>query len=234
MDELADRFPPLIGNAVCLDFANTLETHRDHLRGDYGQLLAWGGHADMLDPRLGGRLRRRAKAEPATAAGVMDQAVRLRTAICRVFAAVATGASPAAAELAVLRDDYAAAIRAAVLTPAGHGLGWAWPDDSFAAGRVEPLTWPLWPIAASAAQLATAPEQLQRVKLCAGEGCNWLFLDTSKNRSRRWCLMRYCGNVGKSRRQAARRRAVRASRQPTSRAAEGPQATRATSTSGRS
>ena len=221
MDELVDRFPPLIGNAVCLDFTNTLETHRDHLRGDYGQLLAWAGHAGILDPRLGRRLRRRAEARPAEAAGVMDQAVRLRTAIFRVFAAVTTGASPAAAELAVVRDGYATAIRVAVLVPAAHGLGWAWPDDAFAAGRGEPLTWPLWPIAVSAAHLATAPEQLQRVKVCAGEGCNWLFVDTSKNRSRRWCLMRYCGNVGKSRRQAARRRAVRASRHPTSRAVEG-------------
>jgi predicted RNA-binding Zn ribbon-like protein len=234
MDELADRFPPLIGNAPCLDFANTLETHRDHLRGDYRQLLRWAEHAGVIGPRLGTPLRRRAKAEPESATGVMKEAVRLRTAIFRVFAAVATGARPDAADLAVVRDGYATALQAAVLAPTGDGLQWAWPEDSPLSGPTEPLTRPLWPISVSAARLATSAGQLQRVKVCAGEGCNWLFVDTSKNRSRRWCLMRYCGNVGKSQRQAAHRRAGRASSQPTSGTVEGPQASRTTSTSGRS
>ena len=132
-----------------------------------------------------------------------------------MFAAVATGARPDAADLAVVRDGYATAMQAAVLAPAADGLRWAWPEDSPVTGLAEPLTRPLWPISVSAARLATSARQLQRVKVCTGEGCNWLFVDISKNRSRRWCLMRYCGNVGKSQRQAARRRTVRASRQPT-------------------
>jgi predicted RNA-binding Zn ribbon-like protein len=41
-------------------------------------------------------------------------------------------------------------------------------------------------------------------------GCGWLFLDRSRNRSRRWCAMEDCGTHAKARRLTARRRAKRA------------------------
>ncbi|MGK5641104.1 CGNR zinc finger domain-containing protein [Streptomyces sp. URMC 126] len=46
-----------------------------------------------------------------------------------------------------------------------------------------------------------------RLKRCAEHGCAWVFWDTSKNRSRRWCSMRVCGNRAKARRYAARQAA---------------------------
>ena len=46
-----------------------------------------------------------------------------------------------------------------------------------------------------------------RLKRCAEHTCGWVFWDTSKNRSRRWCSMRVCGNRNKSRSYASRRRA---------------------------
>jgi predicted RNA-binding Zn ribbon-like protein len=64
-----------------------------------------------------------------------------------------------------------------------------------------------WPVVRSAVELATAGP-LERVKQCpAPEGCGWLFLDTTKNRIRRWCSMDECGGQAKARRQTARRRA---------------------------
>jgi predicted RNA-binding Zn ribbon-like protein len=44
-----------------------------------------------------------------------------------------------------------------------------------------------------------------RVRQCGGENCGWLFLDTSRNRSRQWCDMRDCGNLAKVRRFRQRR-----------------------------
>jgi predicted RNA-binding Zn ribbon-like protein len=136
---------------------------------------------------------------------VVEEAVALRAAVFGVFAATAAGATPAQPDLAAVRDGYAAAVRAARLVPAGNGLGWSWRGPA-----MEPLARPLWPVAASAAELATSPDRLRRVKRRAGDGCDVLFVDSTRNRSRRWCLMRYCGNVGKSRRQASRRRMTRA------------------------
>ncbi|MEU3462114.1 CGNR zinc finger domain-containing protein [Streptomyces sp. NPDC006733] len=47
-----------------------------------------------------------------------------------------------------------------------------------------------------------------RLKRCAEHGCAWVFWDVSKNRSRRWCSMRVCGNRTKARRYAARHAAT--------------------------
>jgi predicted RNA-binding Zn ribbon-like protein len=41
-------------------------------------------------------------------------------------------------------------------------------------------------------------DAMRRVKACPT--CGWLFLDVSKNRSRRWCSMDTCGAVAKARR----------------------------------
>ena len=66
---------------------------------------------------------------------------------------------------------------------------------------------PLWPIALNAVELATS-SGVTRVKECASDNCNWLFLDVSKNRSRRWCDMKDCGNRAKARRHRARSRSA--------------------------
>jgi predicted RNA-binding Zn ribbon-like protein len=66
----------------------------------------------------------------------------------------------------------------------------------------------LWPIALSALELLTSP-QLIRVKKCAG--CPWVFLDQSKNLSRRWCAMDDCGTHEKIRRYVSRRAAKKQS-----------------------
>jgi predicted RNA-binding Zn ribbon-like protein len=81
----------------------------------------------------------------------------------------------------------------------GQRFVWVW------AGMSDHLTSVLWPIARSAASLLTSP-QLTRVRECAGHPCGWLFLDHSKNGSRRWCDMADCGNRAKARRYRARKK----------------------------
>ncbi|MFG2826807.1 CGNR zinc finger domain-containing protein [Streptomyces sp. NPDC051064] len=49
--------------------------------------------------------------------------------------------------------------------------------------------------------------QAARLKRCSEHACAWVFWDSSKNRSRRWCSMRACGNRAKARRYAARQAA---------------------------
>jgi len=69
----------------------------------------------------------------------------------------------------------------------------------------ERLTSMLWPVAVSAAGLLTSP-QLVRLRDCANTACGWLFIDHSKNASRRWCDMGECGNRAKARRFRERQR----------------------------
>jgi predicted RNA-binding Zn ribbon-like protein len=46
-----------------------------------------------------------------------------------------------------------------------------------------------------------------------GGGFGWVFIDRSRNRSRRWCTMDSCGAYAKARRRTERRRAARSSYQ---------------------
>lgn len=48
--------------------------------------------------------------------------------------------------------------------------------------------------------------EVARVKRCPAEDCGWVFWDSTKNRSRRWCSMQVCGNRDKARTFAARKR----------------------------
>jgi predicted RNA-binding Zn ribbon-like protein len=50
-------------------------------------------------------------------------------------------------------------------------------------------------------------EAVDRVHSCHDPECRWLFLDTSKNHTRRWCDMKLCGNRMKARRFKAQRKA---------------------------
>lgn len=59
-------------------------------------------------------------------------------------------------------------------------------------------------VAASALSILADPRELERVKLCPGHDCGWLFLDETKNARRKWCLMEVCGNRAKSSRHYAR------------------------------
>ncbi|EJN04651.1 CGNR zinc finger domain-containing protein [Phyllobacterium sp. YR531] len=47
------------------------------------------------------------------------------------------------------------------------------------------------------------PRRLSRIKICPN--CHWLYLDESRNRSRRWCDMTVCGNRAKAKRHYDRR-----------------------------
>jgi len=66
----------------------------------------------------------------------------------------------------------------------------------------------VWPVLLDAADLLTS-DMLKRVGECAGEGCTWLFIDKSRNRSRQWCAMDDCGNRAKARRFYRRKQAAR-------------------------
>jgi predicted RNA-binding Zn ribbon-like protein/AcrR family transcriptional regulator len=54
-------------------------------------------------------------------------------------------------------------------------------------------------VAAGAYLAVRARGEWPRLKVCASPDCRWAFLDTTRNRSRRWCDMAGCGNRAKSR-----------------------------------
>jgi predicted RNA-binding Zn ribbon-like protein len=127
----------------------------------------------------------------------------LRSALFGIFSAVAAGNKPAAADLDVLNAEVSASMSHTCLVRSSDGsaFGWGWSGDG--PERV------LWPIVRSAADLLTSDTQCKLVRECGAGECRWLFLDTSKNRSRQWCSMQSCGNREKARRHYQRVRAKR-------------------------
>jgi predicted RNA-binding Zn ribbon-like protein len=114
-------------------------------------------------------------------------AVRAR--IDAVLRPLATGDKPPAAALAALRDLEREALSRAVLRPGG----WQWGAGS-ALDRL-----------AHAATDLVSSDRHERLRLCGN--CTWLFLDLSRNHSRKWCSMEHCGTQVKIRRLSERRRA---------------------------
>jgi predicted RNA-binding Zn ribbon-like protein len=195
----------LIGGEVCLDFANTMGGTRaapsDRLH-DYGDLVRWAAHAGAIDEPEVQPLLTAADARSDEADAVFARALELREAVFRIFASVADDASPAAADLARLNDELSLALPHLRIVPDEHGFDYRFESADGALDR------PLWPVARSASELL-AHGDLARIKRCTSDECDWLFVDLSKNRSRRWCDMRDCGNRAKARRYYRRRRATR-------------------------
>jgi predicted RNA-binding Zn ribbon-like protein len=189
-----------IGGHAALDFVNTVggrifttarryEVDRDRLE-NVPDLARWAQEAGLLPPVPAAAAR--------VPAGLLERARELREALYRIFRAIAGGRRPEAADLTLFNRELAGARAHERLTFAGATPSFTWntPDAP---------DLPLWIVARAAAELLTS-DQLSRIRLCGGEDCGWIFLDTSRNRRRQWCDMSDCGNVAKVRRFRERQR----------------------------
>ncbi len=201
--EARDDFEPvetmdLTGGDPSLDFVNTLGgrdsgTLKEKLRC-YDDLVTWAERVGVVGSDRARRIRAAAARMPDEGQSVLERARTLREAMFRLF----TGRETDAHDLDLLADEAGRAAAERRLVVEGEGYLYAFPDGD----RLDQL---LWPVALSAAELLTS-EELVRVKECAAGDCSWLFLDMSRNRSRRWCDMKVCGNRAKARRFTARQK----------------------------
>lgn len=190
-------FRERVGGALVLDFINTRdawlsEAHRREFLPDYGALVAWSVEAGAFDARVAATLRR---VDPVVAADVHARALELRVGLFRLFAALAAGAAPPV-------DVVNAAWRAVEARPQLD-------PDTLAETWTDAPDRPLAQVLDSAARLLR-DGPLDRLRVCPGPDgwCGALFVDRTKNRSRRWCSMAVCGNPAKMRARSARRRAA--------------------------
>jgi predicted RNA-binding Zn ribbon-like protein len=197
----ARRFE-LSGGVLCLDFANTWGDRQrpesDRLRS-HGDLVAFAREAAVLPAAQLDAIARAAGADAAAAAAAWQGARELREALYRLFSAHARGRAPDADDLERVNGALHDALPHLCLARRGDAYGWRWDEADVA------LAAPLRPIVHSAAELL-AGDDLRRVRECDGSTCTWLFLDRSRNRSRRWCDMESCGNRAKAARHYHRRR----------------------------
>jgi predicted RNA-binding Zn ribbon-like protein len=189
---------PIVAGHLALDFANTVDDPLGLQRFDhvatYPGLLAWSTRVGTLPAGSADELLRAAEHRPRRGAAAVRRAAALREALNDTFGAVAegTGVGPAWPRLRPFVAD--ALGRAVIASPPLV----TWENDELEA--------PLWPVAEAAYRLLTSPEPA-RLKRCAG--CPWLFIDRSRNGTRRWCAMEDCGTHEKIRRYVTKRAASR-------------------------
>ena len=183
----------LVGGILALDFANTAGAREtdapiEHLL-TAGNVVTWALHAGSIGAVTAKRASSAVNADNEAARKLLRHAVQLRDAIYAVGAA--HGHAPPQPDLRTLKDVAHRAMSGAELAPfAAGGYGLDFSRAPTEAALLGPIAWSAIDL------LATAP--FERIKQCPAHDCGWLFLDTSKNNSRRWCDMATCGNRTKA------------------------------------
>jgi predicted RNA-binding Zn ribbon-like protein len=193
----------LIGGELCLDFVNTVSTRVEGLGReyflDYGELVAWSQHVGIINKNEAEDLLHTAAQRPGKAETVLGEAIDLRETIYRIFLAAVNLNKPAASDIKKLNAAVHNTFAHLEIAASRGGFEWKWAADKESLERM------LWTVVRSATELLTS-EKLNLVRQCAREGCDWLFLDLSKNHSRRWCSMDMCGSRMKARRYYQRKK----------------------------
>ena len=188
----------VVGGHPAVDFVNTVHTWHadpppDYLH-DFDDFIDWNRMSGLLGPRSAAQFKSASKAQKAK---VYGGALSLRGSLHGILTAIADGSPLPADALEDLNDVIRRTTKwrrlAADRATGGTTLCCVWDfSDAPAVAALGPVAW------AAVDLLEKGP--LERVKICPGDRCGWLFLDTSKNRSRTWCSMKTCGNAAKVKR----------------------------------
>ena len=186
----------LIGGHPALDLVNTLdwrfrESGAEELLSDYSDLVHFSAQSGLVS---GSHARRLLRSVPENKAERVLAAVReVREAAAAVFYSALDGKSPPASGLRRLEECVKEARQHEELRWDGSRAVWELPQSP------APAALPLWLLSKSIAEILTS-EQMSLLRQCGNAECRWLFVDTSKNHTRRWCDMKICGNRMKARR----------------------------------
>lgn len=183
----------LNAGAPCLAFLNSTDqpdgfSHRDDLQPGYANVLSWALAAGVIDDADTRRLLGIARRNAREASAIRRRILEFRGTLLRLVRCMLANKTPDQSDLSAFerefRDTYAHA--SLVMNPETGALIWEWPEDI----RLEQ---PLWSIVRSAEEILFS-ERRDRIRECASDDCQRMFLDTSRNRSRRYCSTAVCGN----------------------------------------
>ena len=185
-----------VAGALCLDFVNTVGGIRTGVHDDklqtYDDLVAWAVHGGAIPQEQGSTLKSLGHRRSEMSARTLGEAKALRESLHGIFSAALKQQAPSKQAFEFVNQRLGLAMSHARIKRAAEKYEWTWEPP-------EMLDAPLWPVVHNAGELL-ASESLDRLRECASDTCGWLFLDLTKNGSRRWCAMSGCGNRAKVRR----------------------------------
>ncbi len=199
-----------VGGNPALDLVNTVDW-TDHglvheRLSNYTDLVRWAEGAGVVDAAAARLLRQRATRSPGSARRTFLSALRVRQALRLVVSGVAAPKSVVLADRRAALESLNASLKSSLtrlrLQPGARQMSLSWRDFG------SDLESPIWSIVWSAAQLL-ASNEADRLRICDGENCGWVYVDRSRNGLRRWCEMATCGTTRKTQRRRARNHARR-------------------------
>ena len=192
----------LIGGDPAVDFVNTV-TGRDRAPRDrldsYRRLLDWAALVELVPEKYLVALARKARRHPAAAARALARAKSFREELFVLLTHVIAGNEPPKPALARLREQWVKGIEAHELCFDARRLVLKLRDDAADFDLIAAVTG--YRIVERVLRVPA-----DRLRICQGGNCSWLFIDNSKAGLRRWCDMAACGNSAKSQRFRARAR----------------------------
>jgi predicted RNA-binding Zn ribbon-like protein len=196
---------PANHDELFVEFANTLEFDRGEptdVLVDVDALLDWLRNHDLISGRAHAAEASHLHRDPAEAERRMERFRHLRSLLHAIAGRVSTGGQPTRGQLRDLNHILRHGLHYHQLR---FGDGGARYDYEQVGDRLDQAR------AAIAGSLAhfLAREAAERLRVCANDGCRYLFVDRSRTGRRRWCDMRTCGNQAKVARHRARARAAR-------------------------
>jgi predicted RNA-binding Zn ribbon-like protein len=186
-----------IGGALCLDFTNTASWEADlqtteHLN-DFPELVRWCTEVALVGQEFAAALVEEPEESTADAAAILAKAKDLRAMLYRIFIALSRSKLPASEDLELLNEALCQTpVCLEIRREKGQFLSERKAVGTIFAKLLGPVVW-------SAAELLSSGK-IDHVKCCASDTCGWLFLDNTKNHSRRWCDMSDCGSQAKAKR----------------------------------
>lgn len=180
----------LVGGQISLDLVNTVAwpgTTREHDWLDPPtNITLWALAVGLIDRRTRRRFDGEMRAGPARVAIQVAAIGKIRQTLRRVISPRARGESPPGDAILGLNQLLAATCGRRRVDP--ETLGWTWREPT----RLEEV---VAPAVYNAAEVLTTLDA-RRLRHCPS--CDWLFHDTTRNASRRWCDMADCGSRGKA------------------------------------
>jgi predicted RNA-binding Zn ribbon-like protein len=180
----------LIGGQLSLDLINTVSwpgTNREH---DWLEpatnLTVWGQAVGLIDNAARDRIDKSLERSEGDAKAQVESVKSVRATLREAIWPLATGEVPSPETIGQLNQLLQQASRQRFIDP--ETLRWRWATPTTVEGILAPVVW-------NAGEVVTG---LDRHRLGHCPSCDWLFHDTTRNRSRRWCDMDDCGSRDKA------------------------------------
>lgn len=177
------------GGRLCLNYINTIHNRFEKPLNDYIQsvndLIQWAFMAKVIGSELKINLGKYAQKPPDSVSTFFIEAIKLRENLYRMFLHIARDMKISDRDMSDFNELISHSFSRLKLTHSSTGYAeeWDYPADSFYLISA--------PILKDAYDLLLYGEQ-SRIRECPN--CGWLFYDSSKNGTRRWCSMKTCGS----------------------------------------